>query len=98
MILADICAFVVGHTVKRCPQANAGNEAGTGGFETDNAGNFNDGPSGFANANAGSWGGAGAANAEAGAVADSGWMNTGPAPDTSNTWGTAPTAATVGGW
>lgn len=90
--------LAVGHTNRRCPQANAANEARPGGFSTDDAGGFDSGPSGPTDANDGTWDDAGAGNGDVGAAADSGWMNAGNGPDTSSTWGTATPTATAGGW
>lgn len=88
--------LTVGHTVKRCPQANAGNEGGgLGGFDNDNTGYGNNEAAGVDTANGDSWVNADAANGDGGAAADSGWMNAGAAADT---WATAPVAATTGGW
>ncbi|KAI4144771.1 MAG: hypothetical protein LQ341_002573 [Variospora aurantia] len=84
----------MGHTVKRCPQANADNEAaGVGGYDTGASGEAINGTDGAENANGDAWGAGGGGNDETGGT--SGWMTTGAAPDN---WGTAPEAATVGGW
>ncbi|KAL8973643.1 MAG: hypothetical protein Q9197_002116 [Variospora fuerteventurae] len=84
----------MGHTVKRCPQANADNEAaGVGGYDTGASGEAIKGTDGAENANGDAWGAGGGGNDETGGT--SGWMTAGAAPDN---WGTAPEAATVGGW
>ncbi|KAL9004054.1 MAG: hypothetical protein Q9188_003119 [Gyalolechia gomerana] len=98
LVADEPAATAVGHTNRRCPQANAANEAGPGGISTEDAGGFDSGPSGPTDANAGTWDDAGTGNGDAGAAADSGWMNAGNAPDTSSTWGTATPTATAGGW
>ncbi|KAL8833138.1 MAG: hypothetical protein Q9170_004470 [Blastenia crenularia] len=82
---------------RRCPQANAGGETGTGGFATNDTGDVNGGTNGF-NAGADAWGDVGAGNTDAGAAADSGWANAGTAADTSSTWGAAPATTTVAAW
>lgn len=83
-------SITVGHTVKKCPQANAGNEnAGAGGYGNENAGDGNTETGGFGNANADAWGDAGVTN---GAAAESGLSAA------TNTWAKAPDTATAGGW
>ncbi|KAL8707746.1 MAG: hypothetical protein Q9220_007266 [cf. Caloplaca sp. 1 TL-2023] len=80
--------YSVGHTVRRCPQANAGEgAAGAGGFENGNTG---------ATEGAGGWGG-GEGGGSGAAAEGSGWETGGAAAQPSGDWD-APASTTASAW